>query len=143
VISGQSGRGPYQQRLEVAPAATQAGNQALRYLWARSRIASLSDYGQANSATEHKDAIVALGLKYNLLTPFTSFIAVLEVVRNHQGAATDVKQPLPLPEGVSNLAVGGGMTGHPEPELVVLFCAVGLLLLVVWRARVRRARQRG
>lgn len=47
-----------------------------------------------------------LGLKYNLLTAYTSFIAIDSEVRNNTGETATVKQPLPLPEGVNNNAVG-------------------------------------
>ncbi|HEX2640400.1 MAG TPA: hypothetical protein VHL50_07510, partial [Pyrinomonadaceae bacterium] len=70
-------------------------------------------------------AVTDLGLKYNLLTPYTSFIAVREKIVNPNGSADDVKQPLPLPEGVMDTAVGS------EPEIWWLFGAlavVGLLL---------------
>ena len=50
--------------------------------------------------------VTSLGLTYSLLTRYTSFIAVLEEVRNTTGQAADVDQPLPLPDGVSDLAVG-------------------------------------
>ena len=71
------------------------GNSALRYLWARSRIAELSDYGSSDVSEEDAKQITALGLKYNLLTQYTSFIAVREVVTNPTGSAQDVNQPLP------------------------------------------------
>jgi len=66
-------------------------------------------------------------LKYNLLTQYTSFIAVREVVTNPNGSAEDVKQPLPLPLRVSDLAVGSGAEVGSEPELVWLI--VGSLFL--------------
>ena len=40
------------------------------------------------------------------MTSFTSFVAVDSEVVNKNGGSTSVKQPLPLPEGVSNHAVG-------------------------------------
>jgi Ca-activated chloride channel family protein len=40
-----------------------------------------------------------------LLTPFTSFVAVDQEIANRSGQSTPVRQPLPMPEGVSNLAV--------------------------------------
>ena len=86
----------------------------------------MSDYGSSDVAEEDVKQITALGLKYNLLTPFTSFIAVREVVTNPTGSAEDVKQPAPLPLHVSELAVGSEEVGS-EPELVWL--AVGSLLL--------------
>ena len=100
----------------------------MRYLWARERIAELSDYGSSDVSEEESKAITALGLKYNLLTRYTSFIAVREVVTNPTGSAEDVKQPLPLPIRVSDLAVGDGTEVGSEPELVWL--VMGSLLLV-------------
>ena len=41
------------------------------------------------------------------MTAYTSFVAVDRVKRG-DGTVETVKQPLPLPEGVSDLAVGGG-----------------------------------
>ena len=40
------------------------------------------------------------------MTPFTSFVAV-DQVKRADGRVVTVKQPLPLPQGVSDLAVGG------------------------------------
>ncbi len=40
------------------------------------------------------------------MTPFTSFVAV-DQVKRADGKIETVKQPLPLPQGVSDLAVGG------------------------------------
>jgi Ca-activated chloride channel family protein len=85
--------------------------------------------------------ITSLGLKYNLLTQYTSFIAVREEVRNPLGEAHDVKQPLPLPLGVSDLAIGEGTEAESEPELVWLITALltlGLIMLIRSRRRVVR-----
>jgi len=79
----------------------------LRYLWARHRIALLSDYNNLAQNDERIKGITSLGLTYNLLTAYTSFIAVDSEVRLKDGQATTVRQPLPLPEGVSDYAVGG------------------------------------
>jgi Ca-activated chloride channel family protein len=104
---------------------------ALRYLWARNRIAELSDYGSEYVQDDKVREITALGIKYNLLTPYTSFIAVREKVVNPDGTANDVDQPLPLPLGVSDLAVGS------EPELVWLFAS---LVLIATFLMIRRRR---
>ncbi|HEU4875278.1 MAG TPA: VIT and VWA domain-containing protein [Pyrinomonadaceae bacterium] len=124
-LTGKTGHGDFVSRFDVTSSQPNEGNSALRYLWARSRIAELSDYGTSDLAEEDIKEITALGLKYNLLTRYTSFIAVREVVTNPTGSADDVKQPLPLPLHVSDLAVGGAEVGS-EPELVWL--VVGSLL---------------
>jgi len=119
-------------RLDVAGAQPDESNQALRYLWARSRIAELSDFSSGEHDPERISNITSLGLKYNLLTQYTSFIAVREVVRNGQGSAEDVDQALPLPLGVSDMAVGS------EPELVWLMTATVLIALMMIFMRRRR-----
>ena len=125
-LTGRTGQGDFVSRFDIAGSQPDEGNSALRYLWARSRISELSDYGTSDLAEEQIKEITALGLKYNLLTQYTSFIAVREVVTNPTGSADDVKQPLPLPLHVSELSVGGAEVGS-EPELVWL--VIGSLLL--------------
>ena len=138
-LQGKTGRGDYVTHLDVASSQPDESNRALRFLWARSRIAELSDYGAGNIGDDDVREITALGLKYSLLTKYTSFIAVLEQVRNPLGSAQDVKQPSPLPLGVSDLAVGGDTENGTEPELVWLISAMLLMgLIMIWRQRFRR-----
>jgi Ca-activated chloride channel family protein len=106
-------------------------------LWARSRIAELSDYGSRNPDSDRIKEITSLGLKYSLLTQYTSFIAVREVVTNPDGSAKDVNQPLPLPLGVSDLAVGVNTESGDEPELIWL-AAISLMLVITMILRRRR-----
>jgi len=87
-------------------------NAALRYLWARDRIRMLDDYA---SLTYYGDStaikqVTELGLKYSLMTQYTSFVAIDNLVRNKDGELEIVKQPLPLPQGVSDYAVGADMS---------------------------------
>lgn len=136
-LHGKTGRGDYVTSLDVGSVQTDEANRALRYLWARSRIAELSDYGASEVSAERVKEITSLGLKYNLLTRYTSFIAVREEVRNPAGEAKDVKQPLPLPLGVSDLAIGDGTEAGSEPELVWL-TLVSLLIALIMMIRSRR-----
>ncbi|MGI9535966.1 MAG: vWA domain-containing protein, partial [Desulfocapsaceae bacterium] len=119
-VSGINGEGVYQRKIPVGGAVTKDHDGALNYLWARNRISRISDFKARKGNKHNRDEIVSLGLKYNLLTPFTSFIAVDEIIRNPNGASKDVKQPLPLPKNVSNLAVGGGVKTVSEPGLFLL-----------------------
>ena len=111
-----------------------ADTKALGVLWARSRIATLGDYQKIapDSATQRE--ITELGLKYHLLTDFTSFIAVDKVVRNPGGEQAGVDQPQPLPAGVSELALGE-VPSTPEPEFVSMTLLAGGL---AWWLRRRR-----
>ncbi len=105
-LSGMSGSGPWSQTFEVGKVKDRE-HGALRQLWARQRIQMLSDYDQFGQDEGRKAEVTRLGLAYNLLTAYTSFVAVDTQVRNAGGSHTTVTQPLPLPEGVSNAAVGG------------------------------------
>ncbi|MFZ2956504.1 MAG: VIT domain-containing protein [Candidatus Ozemobacteraceae bacterium] len=104
-VSGTSGEGAYEQKFDVSAIKPMAENAALRYLWARHRIAVLSDFNTLRNDPEIVGEVTKLGLDYNLLTAYTSFVAVDSLARAQQPSTT-VKQPLPLPEGVSNMAIG-------------------------------------
>ncbi|MCJ7594420.1 MAG: VWA domain-containing protein, partial [Desulfobacterales bacterium] len=107
-VSGTSGKGPFLETIDVGHVQPSEAGSALRYLWARHRIALLSDYNSLSPRDERTKEVTTLGLTYNLLTAYTSFIAVDTQVRLKDGQAVLVKQPLPLPQGVSDLAVGNG-----------------------------------
>jgi Ca-activated chloride channel family protein len=108
VVRGKTAKGPYEQRLELKEAKAGPENAALRLLWARQRIMNLVDFSRFDRKNQELvKEVTALGLKYSLLTPYTSFVAV-DQVKRADGQVVTVKQPLPLPEGVSDLAVGGG-----------------------------------
>jgi Ca-activated chloride channel homolog len=53
-------------------------------------------------------------------------VAVSRTVRNSAGPATGVDQPLPLPLGVTNSAVGTPLDSASEPELGWLLCLLAL-----------------
>ena len=113
--TGQSGDAPYTKTLNVGDYIPSAENLALKYLWARYRIQLLDDYGSVrgfsgDDSTLIKE-IIRLGIKYNLLTNYTSFIAIDSLIRRDSGDVVTVKQPLPLPEGVSDYAVGESFAG--------------------------------
>lgn len=106
-LKGFTGAHPFSKKIDVSRIKPLETNSALRYLWARHRIALLSDYNKLRQQDERVKEITRLGLSYNLLTAYTSFVAVDTQIRLHHGQAITVKQPLPLPQGVSDHAVGG------------------------------------
>jgi Ca-activated chloride channel family protein len=103
-IKGHTGGEAYSHTMHVNN--NVAPNTALKYLWAREKIRLLADYSNIMHDNETKNEIIALGLTYNLLTEYTSFVAVDSEISNSTGSQTTVKQPLPLPQGVTNMAVG-------------------------------------
>jgi Ca-activated chloride channel homolog len=138
VLRGLAGDGRFERSFELSKIKPDARNAALSYLWARSRIARLDDYQHLANDEARTKEITQLGLDHHLLTAYTSFVAVDDIVRNaNPGDSKTVKQPLPLPDGVSDLAVGGEVPTAPEPELLVL---VGVSAAVAAWARRRKAK---
>lgn len=138
-ITGKSGSREYTEEIPVSGAPVE-GNTALQYLWARTKVELLTDYG-FNETDENaaRAEVTQIGLKYSMLTPYTSFIAVTETIRNETGDSTDVDQPLPLPSHVSELAIGNYTVGS-EPDMILLIFAV-LLMLSICSLNGRRKRQ--
>ena len=111
-LSGRTGHGTYQQVIDVSETKVDPDSSGLRYLWARHRIAMLADYNKLSPDDEEVKEVTELGLEYNLLTDYTSFVAIDSQKRIKNGeSTTTVRQPLPLPKGVSDYAVGGRSAG--------------------------------
>jgi len=135
-VTGRTANGTFARTFDVTDHATRPEHAALPQLWARNRIARLSEFNFGREDDEAVRAITTLGLTYSLLTAHTSFIAVLEEVRNPGGQAANVDQPLPLPVGVSDLAVGGQYGSGAEPGVWTLLLAVILFATIAIRRRV-------
>ncbi|WP_445263605.1 VIT and vWA domain-containing protein [Ramlibacter sp. PS4R-6] len=140
VIEGRAADGPYRQSIAVE-GNTSRDTAALRHLWARHRIQSLSDQEAQEGGDRQRAEITQLGLRYGLLTQYTSFLAVDKVVRNPVPSdAVGVDQPSPMPQGVSNLAVGATVPGTPEPATWgAILVTLSVLAMLARRLRRQRA----
>jgi Ca-activated chloride channel family protein len=142
IVRGIAGNGAaFEKRIDLAESAALRGldHPALPVLWARERVRRLVD--GAGRDPEKIREITTLGLSHSLLTPYTSFVAVDDTPRPMDQLAKTVKQPLPLPLGVSESAVGGAAAptmvqsgSVPEPG------AIGLISLLVVLLALQRNR---
>jgi len=105
IITGYQGKKKFKQEFKVSSKNVSAKNKALRYLWARKKIEELDDYNKLFSDDVKQD-VIDLGIKYNLVTNYTSFVAVDETIVNEDGTLKTIKQPLAMPKNVNNSAVG-------------------------------------
>ncbi len=110
-VSGKTGNGVYSQTFDLASAKPSNSNSAIRYLWARERIKMLDYYTATDDGNKklaaNKKEITELGLKYNLMTEYTSFIAIDNEKTVKNGNSTTINQPVPLPENVSESSISG------------------------------------
>ncbi|HWP53827.1 MAG TPA: hypothetical protein VN476_06795, partial [Pyrinomonadaceae bacterium] len=84
----------------------------LATLWARTRVDDLmsQDFNGAQQGTmkdEVKQSIIQLGLDYRLMTQFTSFVAVEEMIVTDGGVPRRIDVPVEVPEGVNRQGVFG------------------------------------
>lgn len=106
-ICGEQGNKAYTEHIVMNEQVASMANAPIRYLWAREKIRYIDDLNGARQNQEGDRELTELGLKYNLLTRNTSFVAVEEeIANNNTKGMKKVKQPLPLPQGVSNHAIG-------------------------------------
>lgn len=112
-LTGNTGRGRFEQTIAVGGAGVQAQpHDALASLWARAKVDDLMqrDYAAAQSGNfpaDLKQQVTDLGLRFSLMTQFTSFVAVEELVVTRGGQPATVHVPVEMPQGVSYEGVFG------------------------------------
>jgi Ca-activated chloride channel homolog len=91
---------------------SESQNDVLSTLWARTRVDDLmsQDFKAAQQGAmkdDVKQAVIQLGLDYRLMTQFTSFVAVEEMIVTDGGQPRRIDVPVEVPEGVNREAVSG------------------------------------
>jgi Ca-activated chloride channel family protein len=108
-IAGKQGNGHTSFTHAITFPAKKSGADQLATLWARTRIEKFMnqlEFGGGERGKLEAD-VTDLGLRYRLMTQFTSFVAVEEQVRNVNGQMRTVQVPVEMPEGVSYEGVFG------------------------------------
>ncbi|MGE3182500.1 MAG: VWA domain-containing protein, partial [Phycisphaerae bacterium] len=111
-LRGHTGAGGYKQDIDFDSDAKHAENDAIASVWARAKVDDLMsrDYAAAQQGSfpdDLKKQVVDLGLAYNLMTQFTSFVAVEELSVTTGGESVTVQVPVEMPDGVSHEGVFG------------------------------------
>lgn len=134
-VSGRFQGQPWHTRLDLGQGEQAAG---VATLWARAKVAHLQDEGvRQGNAGQFRQAILELGLRHRLVTPYTSFVAVETVPARPR---SELLHPSPVP----NLMPAGSLqaapaVGYPATALGLrgrLLLAVTLLGLAftIWRS---------
>ena len=117
-LHGNRAGKPYEREIKVDLPMANTANQALAQLWARTKIDTLmardwNGMQQGNPQGDLKQQITDLGLRYKLMTQFTSFVAVEEQTVVEGGRTRTIQVPVEMPQGVSPEGVFG-----PQGEMV-------------------------
>jgi Ca-activated chloride channel family protein len=119
-LRGKLAGQPFVREIALNLPESETRNEVLAPLWARARVEDLmsQDYeGAQNHAQkpELKEIIINLGLEYRLMTQYTSFVAVEEMIVTDNGQPRRIDVPVEVPEGVNPKQIqnpsGGGPTG--------------------------------
>ena len=118
-LRGRLGNGLYEQEL-VPTEAAREGVRGVGIAWARTHVAALEREQHWGEIPEVADAIRGLALHYGLLTRYTSFVAIEQVLSNPEGNARDVEVPVDIPDGVNfQTSVSRRHTPPGDPLLTV------------------------
>ncbi len=89
-------------------------------LWGRAHVASLEREQRWGEVDEVSAEILETALDYNLLTKYTSFVAIERRRRNYTGSVNSEEQPQELPEGMNyETSVSRRYTPPGDPLLTV------------------------
>ncbi|HEU4837300.1 MAG TPA: VIT and VWA domain-containing protein [Pyrinomonadaceae bacterium] len=125
-LKGKMAGGDFVRDIPVEFPETMASHDVLASLWARARIDDLmgQDLNGAQSGSirqDLKDTITQLGIEYRLMTQFTSFVAVEEMIVTDGGKPRRIDVPVEVPEGVK----GEAMIDPASPVSALAFTVSG------------------
>ena len=113
-VSGRVAGEEWAQELNVTLPASQEDNDVIATLWARKKIHELSremydSYGYMTQEEDVINEITDTALDYQIMSDYTSFVAVSEEVRTDpdSGEPVTVQVPVNMPDGVSYDGVFG------------------------------------
>jgi Ca-activated chloride channel family protein len=111
-LKGKMAGREFSREIPVEFPESESGHDVLASLWARTRIEDLmgQDYAGAQQGTMKKDlreTVTQLGLECRLMTQFTSFVAVEEMIVTDGGQPRRIDVPVEVPEGMNRAAVFG------------------------------------
>jgi Ca-activated chloride channel homolog len=116
-LKGKMSGRDFVREIPVDFSSSQTQHDVLATLWARTRIDDLMSQDfkgaqQGNMQEEVKQNIIQLGLEYRLMTQFTSFVAVEEMIVTDGGQPRRIDVPVEVPEGVNGRTIFEGQVSN-------------------------------
>ncbi len=120
-LKGRNAAGSFERDLAVTFPEENPENPVLAAQWARAKVGHLmlqdmDGMQQGQMLPALKKDIIGLGISYNLLTQFTSFVAVEEQHITEGGQPRTVQVPVEMPQGVSYSGVFGTLNAASDAE---------------------------
>ena len=104
-------------KLEVALPEKELAHDSLRAVWARKKVRQIWNRNVGRETTESREAITRLGLDHQIVTRYTSFIAVeREAPAKVDGKLRTADVPSMLPEGMTEQAAPGKAFRQPQHQ---------------------------
>ena len=117
ILKGRIAGKPFAQKIAVTLPEVEPKNASLSRLWARETIADLERKPQALIDTE---AVTRVALAHNLVTAYTSFVAIdVTETNGRSGSPTKVRQPSEAPADVDLGAAGGEVAYSASPTVAM------------------------
>lgn len=115
-LKGKMAGNDFVREIKIEFPETENEHDVLASLWARRRIDDVmgQDYQglqQGNARPDVKETITQLGLEYRLMTQFTSFVAVEEMIVTDGGKPRRIDVPVEVPEGMNRDSLFGAEYG--------------------------------
>ncbi|HET9597735.1 MAG TPA: VIT and VWA domain-containing protein, partial [Anaeromyxobacteraceae bacterium] len=120
VLRGRLGGAAWSRRIPIASAVTGPGaGPVAGTLWARRSVEEILHRRPTSPTPAEVEAATMLGLRFHLVTPYTSFVAVeRELLADPRLALASAVAPNLLPEGVSAEGIFGPATIQVLPKRV-------------------------
>ncbi len=135
-VSGKVGGKRWQRRIQIHTVDRGAAHTGVASVWARRKIADILDQGlRGRDADSVREAVLPLALEHSLMSPYTSFVAVEEVISRPRDAALESRAvPNSQPEGQSLQPFAYPATATTGPAklwFAILLLFLALILRVV------------
>jgi len=129
-VHGKIGGQPWSSTFRVNLPDAELENDSLASIWARAKVEDLMSQDWMGAQTgqpkpDIKEDIIKVALAYNLMTQYTSFVAVETMTVTSGGQPRTIAVPVEMPEGVSYEGVGLAETQTEEAVRMAPTGAVG------------------
>ncbi|MEE9130226.1 MAG: VIT and VWA domain-containing protein [Phycisphaerales bacterium] len=132
-VAGNTGAGPYERVLDLEFAEDQPEHDVIATLWARAKVEQIMNQdlaaAQANAfPADLKQQVVALGEAFQIMTQYTSFVAVEKSRLTIDGNPVLVAVPIEMPSGVSYEGIFGGLIEDAVGQEIYLAAKLSMTL---------------